>query len=269
MSTPDVDFENELETFRHEAEGCTQYFYSYLAVHAVARDARSVYQVLNQAPLFWNTTLSALQAATFIVLGRIFDQRSPHNIDRALGIAQRNPEIFFRSALGARRQGRSETRPDWLEEYVRRVYEPTAADFRRLRAHVQKRRKIYEANYRDLRHKIFAHKALTDQVAIAALFAKTNIRELQHMLVFLNSLHDALWQLYFNGRKPALRPRRYSVKRIRDLPSPDWKRKGVQERITHEAEAFLKGCVGVAQRLAAPRGNSRIRRPLPQSERDH
>ena len=132
------------------------------------------------------------------------------------------------------------------------MYEPTPGDFRRLRAHVQKRRKIYEANYRDLRHKVFAHNALTDQVAVAALFAKTNIRELQRLFVFLNSLYDALWQLYFNGQKPALRPRRYSVKRIRDLPSPQWKRKGVQERITHEAEAFLRACASVAQQRDAP-----------------
>ncbi len=30
---------------------------------------------------------------------------------------------------------------------------------------------------------------------VAALFAKTNVRELQRMLVFLGSLHEALWQL--------------------------------------------------------------------------
>ena len=250
MSTPDITFENELEIFRHEIEGCIQFFYAYLAVHAVAGDDRSVYQLLNQAPLFWNTTLAALQASTFIVLGRIFDQGSPHNIDQVFRIAQRTPEIFSRFALGARRQGRNETPPRWLKKYVRGVYEPTPSDFRRLRAHVRKRRKIYETNYRDLRHKVFAHKELTDPVAVAALFAKTNIRELQRILVFLSSLYDALWQLYFNGRKPAIRPRRYSVRRIRDIPSPEWKRKGVQERITHEAEAFLRGCVSVPRQPA-------------------
>jgi len=143
-----------------------------------------------------------------MVLGRIFDQGSPHNIDRVLGIAQRNPEIFSRAALGARRQGRSDTPPEWLDEYIRGVYEPTPQDFRRLRAYVHKRRKIYEANYRDLRHKVFAHKAMTDQAAVSALFAKTNIRELQRLFAFLNSLYDALWQLYFNGNRPVLRPRR-------------------------------------------------------------
>jgi hypothetical protein len=252
MTAPDTEFENELETFRHEADGRTQFFYAYLAVHAVAGDDQSVYRTLNQAPLFWNTALGALQAATFIGLGRIFDQGSPHNIDRVLGIAQRNPEIFARAALGARRQARTGTPPEYLEEYIEAVYEPTPQDFRRLRAYVHNRRRIYQSNYRDLRHKVFAHKALNDQVAVAALFAKTNIRELQRLFVFLNSLYDALWQLYFNGNKPVLRPRRYSVKRIRDLPSPEWKRKGVQERITHEVDAFLRGCASVAQQRDAP-----------------
>ena len=72
-----------------------------------------------------------------------------------------------------------------------------------------------------------------------ALFAKTNVRELQRLCVFFQRLHEALWQLYNNGRKPVLQPMRHSVKRMRDLPSPKGGRDSVQERITHEAERFL------------------------------
>ena len=36
MTTPESRFEHELEVFRHEAEAGTQFFYSYLAVHALA-----------------------------------------------------------------------------------------------------------------------------------------------------------------------------------------------------------------------------------------
>jgi hypothetical protein len=83
-----------------------------------------------------------------------------------------------------------------------------------LRAHVRKIRKIYEEKYRDLRHLIFAHKGTSDPAAITALFAKTNIRELQRLLVSLSALYDALWQSFVNGRRPVLRPRRYSVRRL-------------------------------------------------------
>ena len=45
--------------------------------------------------------------------------------------------------------------------------------------------------------------------------------------------------MFYNGRKPVVRPLRYSVKRMRDRPSPKWGKDSVQGRITHEAEQFL------------------------------
>ena len=44
-----------------------------------------------------------------------------------------------------------------------------------------------------------------------ALFAKTNTRELQRLVTFLESLYEALWQLCLNGSRPILRQLRYSV----------------------------------------------------------
>ena len=78
-SSPDDQFEQELEIFRRESEGATQFFYAYLAVHATVADHESVHNLLNQAPLFWNTALAGMQTASLIALGRIFDQNSAHN----------------------------------------------------------------------------------------------------------------------------------------------------------------------------------------------
>ncbi len=247
--TPDDQFENELEVFRTEAEGATLFFYAYLAVHAAAAAHKSVLQLLDQSALFWNTNLAALQTAAFIVLGRIFDQNSPHNLDRLLRIAQDNPRIFSKVALGRRRQGNNPEPPPWLAEFLRDAYEPTPKDFRRIRAHVRKWRRIYESKYRDLRHKVFAHK-VADHDQTAALFGKVNIRELQRMFAFLNSLYEALWQSFVNGRRLVLRPLRYSVKRMRALPSPGKGRSATQEHITHEVEEFLISASRVAN--AAP-----------------
>jgi len=251
MTDPAVEFEQELEVLRTEAEGAAQFFYSYLAIHAVAGDHRSVDRLLNRSALFWNTILGGLQTSTFIVLGRILDQNSAHNVDRVLKIAQNHPDIFSRSALGKRKQGSLATPPDWLPEYLAEAYVPKAADFRRLRAYVHKQRRVYNEKYRDLRRKVFAHKELTDPAAVSALFAKTNIREFQRLLVFFSRLYDALWQLFFNGRKPTLRPRRYSLKRMRDRPSPPEIGRSVHERIAHEAERFLMAAASAAQQRIA------------------
>jgi len=244
VTTAEVQFERELEIFRTEAEGGTQFLYAYLAVHAAAARRKAVHRLLNDAPLFWNTCLAALQTASFMALGRIFDNDSDHNLSKLLRITQDHPEIFSKVALGRRKQGSNLEPPTWLAPYLEDAYEPTARDFRHIRAHVKKRRKIYEANYRDIRHRWFAHKAVSDQTEIAALFGKTNTRELQQLFAFLCWLYEVLWELFFNGNKPVLRPLRYSVKRLKGsgLRRP----RGVYEKITHEAQQFLRSASAMA-----------------------
>ena len=257
MKDQSIVFEAELEVFRKEAEAAIQFLYGYLAVHAVAADHESVYKLLNQAPLFWNTSLGALQTAAFMALGRIFDQKSPHNLDGLIRMAQKRPEIFSRAALGRRKQGTNPIPPEWIDDYLRGAYEPAPRDFRRLRAHIQKWRKTYESNYRDIRHKLFAHKEISEQAETDALFQKGNVKELQHMCVFLGSLHDALWHLFFNGRKPILRPRRYSIDRMRDKPLPSGWIRTVQERIVNEVQQFLLA----ASQASPSRTRNRLKRP--------
>jgi hypothetical protein len=238
MTTAEQHFKRELEIFRTEAESASQFLFSYFAIRAVAFDRREVYRLLNTAALFWNTVLHALQLSAHIAIGRIFDQSSPHSVDTVLRLAQQNLKIFSKEALGLRKQAASSNASEWLEDYLKTAYEPTIGDFRCLRAHVAKRRKIYEAKYRAIRHKFYAHKCL-EGAEVDALFSKTNVQEIRRLFVFLQSLHEALWQLFYNGQKPVLRPFRYSVRRMRDLPSPQGGKNSVQESITHEVEKFL------------------------------
>jgi hypothetical protein len=239
-TTAASEFERELEIFRTETDAAAQYLYAYLSIHETAGNRRSVHALLNTAPLFWNTTLSALQASTFIALGRIFGQESAHNIDRLLGTAQNNLSLFSKTALGRRKQGPSSEAPPWLTDYLETSYVPSAHDFRKLRALVKKNRAIYEARHRDIRHKWFAHKELSEPEEIGQLFAKTNISELQMLVTFTGSLYDALWELYINGRKPIVRRRRYSVRAMHRRPTPPRRSSKVQERITLEVARFLR-----------------------------
>jgi hypothetical protein len=169
----------------------------------------------------------------------VFDQeKNTHNIDRVLRIGQRNPQIFSLEALADRKRLASSNAHEWLDEYLRSAYVPTADDFRRLRKHVATRRKIYEESFRPLRHKVFAHKQLSEEADVHALFAKAKIKDVQQLLIFLRRLHEALWELFFNGRKPILRPARYSVSQMITLPRPNGH--SLQERLIRETETFLK-----------------------------
>ncbi|WP_430390240.1 hypothetical protein [Dyella sp. 20L07] len=234
------EFNRRLEFFRVEVESAMQFFYAYLTIHDVASEDTHVYEVLNDYAVFWMTNLGALQTSAFIVIGRIFDKTSDHNVHELIGFAMSNPSIFSKDALRERKANSSPGVKPWLNKYINEAYEPKASDFTRLRGYVSKYNKLYTRNYRDLRHKIFAHSEVSDREGQAKLFAKTNVRELERMLAFLASLHDALSQMLINGRKPILRPRRYSMKSIRRGERTGGRTQQIQERITHQTEAFLR-----------------------------
>jgi hypothetical protein len=233
MRMEETWFEQELEVFRTEIEAAVRFFYAYLAVHNVAARSEPVFSLLNEAALFWNTSLAGLQTAAFIALGRMFDQKSKHNLDKLLSLAQKNLYIFSKDALGRRKQGPDPEPPVGLSDYLRNAYVPAPEDFRSLRKEVKTWRGIYESTYRDIRHKFFAHKEVSDQIEIDALFAKTNIDETQRMLIFLSSLNDVLWQLFFNGNKLDI--------------SLHAGGSDLQGRITSEVEQFLLKTAGVGR----------------------
>ncbi|MDZ7594579.1 MAG: hypothetical protein U0932_08010 [Thiobacillus sp.] len=241
MSNVAIQFKRELEIFRAESDAAVQFFFGWQTVHAVAGTDGSVRNALNKTPLFWNTNLGALQAAMLLTLGRIFDpDPNNHSITRLLGLAHRNLKLFSKEALAERKRELSPNADEWLSEYLNGVYVPSSDDFRKLKKYVAIRRRVYEENYRPLRHQYFAHRSASESSDVAALFAKTNIRELQQMLTFLRRLHEALWQLFYNGHKPTLRPARYSVNRMRELPSPSPHQAALQERIIHETEQLVR-----------------------------
>ena len=241
MPSPSADFEAQLELFRTEGQSAIQFFYAWDATHAVATKDKAVVRFLNEAPLFWNTALGALQTSMLVALGRVFDpDTNNHSVTRLLTLAHGNLEIFSKEALATRKRKLSANADEWLSEYLKTAYVPTGDDFRGLKRQVALRRKIYEANYRPLRHKVFAHRGVTTPAQVSELFAKTNLRELRQLLIFLGRLYEALWQLYFNGNKPTLRPARFSVERMLDQHSPNVKHGKLQERLVHETKLFLK-----------------------------
>jgi hypothetical protein len=122
---------------------------------------------------------------------------------------------------------------------MKAAYVPKSSDFERLRNYVSKYRKIYSARYQPLRHQVFAHKGVSSPADVAALFSQTNVREMQRMLGFLRALYNALWQLFENGKPPALRPQRYSVSRMLHKSGPG-SAGGVHERLVQEAYGFLQ-----------------------------
>lgn len=209
--SPEERFVRELEHLRRDSDAAAQFLYAWLAFHAYARGSRPTIMAINRNALFWNTNLGALQTALFISLGRIFDKdpRS-HCINRLLREASQNPKIFSKALLAARKR-RQSPGASWVRSYVKEAYVPTTNDFRRLSRYVANKRKIYEKAYEDIRHKVFAHSGVGSSEKKDALFSRTQLGELQRLVLSLRAFHETMWQLYFNGSKPTIRVGKYSI----------------------------------------------------------
>jgi hypothetical protein len=212
--SPEDRFKRELENYYRDATAAAQFLYCWIAFHHfVGRDA-ALRKDVNVTPLFWNTILGALQTSLFITLGRIFDEdpRS-HSIHKLLDIAVNNQRIFSRAALAARKR-KTSPGATWIKQYVRDASIPTSSDFDRVSRYVTVRVKTYGLTYKKIRHKIFAHAgAITDQ-GRDELFSGTKIAELERLVVSLCEVHEVLWQLLENGRKPVFRRSQYTVKSL-------------------------------------------------------
>ena len=233
-------FEQELEIFRHEVEGAAQFWFAARAMDEVASKNRRVLEALNRHALVWNTIRAALQGSAFIALGRVFDQDSTHNLDRLLGTAMKDREVFAKDALAGRKKRLNMNAAEWLDEYLNDVYVPRNLDFRELRSRVAKHRRIFVAQVRTVRNKVFAHRGLSEHSEIDAVFGQVNRRDVERLLVFLMQLHEVLWQVYFNGRRPVFRRTAYSSRNIARRQLDDARGRPVHERIVMETRRLLR-----------------------------
>jgi hypothetical protein len=220
--------------FRTEEESAQQYFFGFLSLQLVPFQNPDVLAKMNETSTFWITARYALLMSAFVVLGRIFDQdpKSLHNIDKLLGVVTRDIASLSAAGLEQRRIGQGMTPKD-AAAYARGKYDLTMDDVRGMRKAVAQWRKVYEARYREIRHKIFAHKSI-DRATADALMAKTNVDEVKELLGFLHALYQSLSQLHMNGIAPDIAPVKFDVP-----PSPGGGKPG--ERIFCESGNLLYG----------------------------
>lgn len=240
MKTPESKFVHALEVFRNEVSEAIQCFYTLRTIETILAEDKDCLNAINTTPLFWKTNIGALQAAFFIVLGRIFDKSSKYNLNSLLAMAENHTEIFSKDALAARKRKNNVNAHEWLDEYLKSAYVPVDSDFRRLRKHEKRFLEVYRRNYSDIRHKYYAHKVKVKRDEIQKLFSKTNVSELEKLLVSLNKFYDALLEMLINGRKPILRPMPYSVNAIKGRTMPEWQSDEVQERAVKATQKFFR-----------------------------
>jgi hypothetical protein len=167
-----TDFVSELTIFHEEQAIAQRCFFGYLAIRDKAAKDNELLGVINLNPWFWTTVYYSLLLATFMALGRIFDQDSAHNVDKLMSTVK--AELFSGAALRARllKKGLS---ADEVTSHGKHAHELTPTEVRKLRKEVKKWRARYDQHFGDIRRKVFAHREFDGVNEINALFAKAKV----------------------------------------------------------------------------------------------
>ncbi len=198
--------ESLLKEYHGEVNVTASSFYAWKSINSLAVHDHALFQALQRNAYSWNIIAHSLQITFFSAFGRLFD-RNKRSLTALTFISKCEAAIeqFGKPALEARRIASNHgVRPDYLDEYLTDVYEPVTADFQTLTAAITRCDKIYTANYQPIRHKLIAHKDMATIGGKDALFAKTNIKEVEEILEVLYQVAVVIEQLFINGRRTNL-----------------------------------------------------------------
>ena len=192
----------------HKALGCYLYW---RLISSRAHEDKALLRALNRTPLSWILTKHSLQVTLFMTLGRVFDiDGDSFSIDDLLKTCIDEIQYFSKEKLRERRQAEfdDQVEPEWMPDFIARADEIEQVDFKKLRSEVSKHRKIFEENYKPIRHKLFAHSDKDHLEDRDSLWSNTNIGELESILWFLYDLQQTLFDAYNNGKRPLLKGRK-------------------------------------------------------------
>ncbi len=195
----------QVQNLANEVESAIAIHQAYEELHHLGLNDEAIFRALNRDALFWNIHRSCLVTSRFIVMARIFDTNpDAHSVQRLVNLTLAQPELFSKEALAARKTTGA-SKPEWLDAFIEHAWEPSGAgDLRHLKKELGQYVKKFEQVYRPIRHNIYAHRLVTDDGHVSALFAQTIRAEIGTILDFLDDLTQALWHLYQNGLKPEL-----------------------------------------------------------------
>jgi len=234
-------FLKELNIFLNEIRSAERFLYAELTILQVAENKKKTLDALNSNGIFWKTILGALQHATFITLGRIFDgKHGKYKLETLIAYVEKNPSIFSKEIF-RQRWIRERGEDSLLPIYIETVYDPRPTDYRALRRFVEGMKTDYENLYRLIRHQ-FGHKFLIEEKEINAHFNKVNIRKLEKFCVALDGIYHSLWNAFHNGRGPfiPLPRRRYSTKNFIAKPLKKDDAQQANAQFVRDAKGTLK-----------------------------
>jgi hypothetical protein len=224
--------------------------------HAAGKSDKLLWR-LNETPIFWISTINVHRIATYMAISRVFDQSSRFNIHCLLEQAGIERSLFSRDSLAERKREGSPNHTSWIAGYAASAFVPSDATFAYLQKALDKKQAIYERAISKVRSKYFAHRVEVEPQVVASLHGGSTIRELCQLTLFLREFHDALYELFVNGREPKLRKRKYSIEQMFHQPPTG---SAPEQYMVAQAQQFLPRWKGLNwSELSRRRGNAQCR----------
>ena len=194
-------YEAIYQEFQNEVGTAVASFLLWKKIHESTAD-KKILTALNITPTSWIIIRHSLQVTFLITLHRLLETDDECvTAEQLLRTCISDMSIFSKDALKLRKDPDNK-KPDWLDNYITTAYLPTVKDMQKLRGELRKRRNTFNNIYRPIRNKLIAHKVIDHIDKSEELYSKTNITEIEDILVFLNALKETMFELYINGKKP-------------------------------------------------------------------
>ena len=205
QQTPEQEFKLRLDALDRDARATARIAYTSRTIHFMASQSPSLVEVLDRDAGFWNPVLGAMQTASIVSVGRIYDRtRGVLSAERLLQHATTYPGIFSRTSLAARKVGRGLTESQ-AAEYAAEAFAPLATDFNTLADEHEIHRELYENTIGPIRNNVSAHSGRITDAEMRELFASVPMVDFDKLVVFPLVLNNEMWQLFENGNRPNLR----------------------------------------------------------------
>jgi len=200
---PDTTFNSYYKEVFDEVQLASSSYLSWRTIQNLPADDSELLNALNRNPSSWILIRQSLMLSLIMSLGRIFDSEPDAlSVDKLLRYSIDNINLFSRdSLLERKRVGWSDFEELTLDVYMDNTVVPVEADFQRLRGEVRQHKNRFDAYYRPLRNKIFAHKDIESLGRTDDLWTATASNNIEETLHFLNDLMYTLHGSHVNGKE--------------------------------------------------------------------
>lgn len=198
-----------IDNLRKETETTLRVFYALRQFQLFLTTSEGV-EKINKNPDFWRIYETSLRTNMFVGIRRLYEAKpGTFNFQRFIDSCIENISLFSKDALRERKIRDSRNAHEWLDDYMKDVYEPNESDFKSLARLVRGNSKNMKGPYIDAATKIYAHAIHMDHASMQKLIEKLNFEEIEQALTSIWHAYEQVWQMFENGARPHFEIRPY------------------------------------------------------------